>query len=327
VRRAIFWKLTVLVLAMTGTRVAHAQWQVANDSFEVDGDFEYVDDMGVVRRRMRTVNTEEQRREMVRQVLQTALDLQKGDAWKWRDGVEDRLTSLGGAYLPALRNEMQYREGYEGDALQVAVFRLENLPLDPNEALVDWAQKRFGLTPAAGAAQVKVTRVLGIGGEAEIEDGALFPHHLFYCVEFVPKHVRVPVALAADGKVQPVEEDGALLRFIQREVEAQRTEVGRQRLALAVARIALARTTTVYKPDSQQVEGHAGESEAVAAESVTARVNSSASHQMATLTFGATGAVQALVTTQEKEPEKVLPPVVVPAGNAPPPPPMPMLEK
>jgi hypothetical protein len=324
VRRAIVWKLAVLGLAMAGAQAVHAQQWQAND--EVDGDFQYMDEMGSYRRRMQTVATEEQRRGMVRQVLQTALDMQKGDAWAWRDGVEDRLTSLGAAYLPALRNEMQYREGYEGDALQVAVFRLENPPLDPKEALLDWARKRFGLTSESGSSVVKFTRVLGIGGDAEIGDGALFPHHLFYCAEFVPKHVRVPVALAADGKVQPLEEDGLLLRFIKTEVEPQHTEVGRQRLALAVARMALARTTTVYKPDNQQVEGQASGSGAEATESVTARVDSNAAHQSATVTFGATGTVQGLVTTQQKEAEKVLP-QVVPAANVPPPPPMPMLDK
>ena len=78
------------------------------------------------------------------------------DLWTWRDAVEERLLALGRPAIALMHAEIETREGYEADALAVAIFRIENAPLNPNESLKQWGAKRF---PGPAPDTLKCTRV------------------------------------------------------------------------------------------------------------------------------------------------------------------------
>lgn len=253
-------------------------------------------------------NNDAQMRQMIQQILQSPHV--SGDSWSWRDGVEDHLVSLGPGALDAIRGEMESHDGFELDALEVAAFRLVNPPLNPHDALTEWAQRHFGIHTSSSAGQapppaIKIARIFDMR--------RLFPHHLFYVIEYAAKHARLVVALAADGKVQELEDDAALTRFIQAEVPAQHTPLGRERLSASAAKLAAARSSTIYHPDNLQTED----------EKLTYRTTFEADglHQVATVTFDPSGGVIGIATSQDKSPPgPAAPPVSVPTSLTAPPP-------
>jgi len=231
------------------------------------------------------------------------------DTWAWRDAVEERLLALGRPAVSPMRAELETRDGYEADALAGAIFRMENTPLNPNEMLKQWGAKRFaGPDPDT----LKFSRVLDIRDTVGLGD--LFPHHLFYVVEDPKDQARAVVALAADGKVQPLEDDAALTKFMCAEGEAQSTPDGRKRVAGAAAVLAISRTMALYKPDLMTA--------AAAGPTAQVAITAGGVNEVANVTFDAKGALQTLTTTQRQVEVKPTTPVRIPA-SAPAPPAMP----
>jgi hypothetical protein len=252
--------------------------------------------------------TDDNLRYQIQQTLESSRDAGK-DVWLWRDTVEERLVALGANAAGPLRDQIAQRDGYLRDALQVALFRLENILLRPNEALQTWAEHYFVL-PSSNHPPCKVARVLDLGEAVDLRD--LFPHHLFYILEYPrANQPRVVVALAADGMVQALGDDAALGRFIRNEAAFQPTQVGKERIAAAAALLAAARTTTIYKPNRLQVDGQWP--------TFTIALDATGLHQTLAATFNEQGRVETVSTGQEKAEVKPVAPVVVPARVAPPP--------
>ncbi len=188
--------------------------------------------------------------QLVRNILQ--LQRENGmDNWAWRDSVENQLVSLGPSVISALKQELPQHDGYAADAIEVALFRLQNSPLIPGEALQQWGEKHFGVSISAEHPNVnplKISRVMDSPNGAGMSD--VFPHHLFYVVEC--KKIRLVVALAADAKVQPLPDDASLVHFIQTEATPQLSVNDKARLASAAALLMLARVVTPYNPEFRQ---------------------------------------------------------------------------
>jgi hypothetical protein len=285
--------------------------QAANVQPFLGDDFEMVDWDGPVQQgisgRYYGNNPEQVMRSRIQQALQTARTPGK-DVWVWRDQVESQLVTVGRSGISLLREQLGQRDGYERDALQVAIFRLANGPLYPNTLLNTWARRNFAVS-GSEPPPYKITRVLDVRDAVNLCE--LFPHHLFYAIEYPAKKVRVVVALAADGMVQPLPDDAVLGRFIGHEAVPQVTQVGKERVAAAAALLAAARSSTIYKPDRLRVEGQLP--------TFTITLDAAALHETLTATFGPAGTLETLMTGQEKVEVKPAAPVVVPTAVKPPP--------
>jgi hypothetical protein len=252
-------------------------------------------------------NTESMRRSQILQILQTPR-AQGSDTWAWRETVENSLVGISTQGLAFMRTQYLQRDGYEADALQVAIFRLENLPLDPHDALLSWATRYFTPGPA-DPPQFKITRVLDL--RATVGLGTLFPHHLFYAVTYPAIKGRVVVALAADAKVQPLNDDAALAAFFRCEAPPQSTQIGKERLAAAATLLATERSSSIYKPDAVRVD--------VQLPDFNVTLDAPGVHQTATLTFDPAGRLQTIAAEQAKVENKPAPIINVPTTAAPPP--------
>ena len=249
-------------------------------------------------------------RDPMPQLVQQSLSMQREagmDNWSWRDAVETRLVSLGPAAIGYMQSELENRDGFEADAIQVALFRLANAPLTPKETLQEWGRKHFSLTPD-NLASLKINRVM------DSRDGAglmeLFPHHLFYVLEF-NRH-RVLVALASDAKVQPLEDDVALAHFIKTEAAPQLSSNDKTHLASAVALLMLAREVTPYRP-----EFHQGLDTDLKTYRFTLQFEGF--KETAALTFTPDGVLATLTSGQTKSEVKPAAPMAAPTSTAPPP--------
>jgi hypothetical protein len=246
------------------------------------------------------------------QLVQQALSMQREagmDNWAWRDAVESRLVSLGAEAAPYLESELASHDGYEADAIQVALFRLANLPLVPRESLQDWGQKHFGLSPGSPeSGALKIFRVMDGHDGAGLAE--FFPHHLFYVLQY--RQTRLVVALAADAKVQPLEDDAAVARFIRMEGRPQFSVNDKTRLASAAALLMLARNVTPYRPDFRQT---------IDTDLHTFRyaLQFEGFRQTASLTFGPDGMLATLASGQQKEEAKPAAPISAPTTTAAPP--------
>ncbi len=251
-------------------------------------------------------------RDPMPQMVQQTLSMQREpgmDNWTWRERVETSLVSLGPQAAPYLQSELLTRDGFEADAIQVALFRLDNMPLSPRESLENWGQKHFGISPiSADASSLKIFRVMD--GRDGVGLRELFPHHLFYVLQH--KATRLLVALASDAKVQPLEDDAALARFIRMEGLPQTSLMDKSRLASAAALLMIARDVTPYHPDvhpvvdtdlhifryTLQFEGY---------------------RETAALTFNPDGTLETLASGTKKIEEKPAAPITAPTTAAPPP--------
>jgi hypothetical protein len=254
--------------------------------------------------------------QMVRNILQ--MERTGGmDNWAWRDTVENQLFALGPGAISHIQAEAATRDGFEGDALQVALFRLQNAPLAPREALERWGQRHFQI-PSAGESSapsalppnaLKIQRVMDSRDGAGLAD--LFPHHLFYVLQY--KTARVVVALAADAKVQLLDDDAAVARFFRMEGAPRLSVNDKSQLASAAALLMLARSVTPYRPEFRptldtdfrtyrytlQFEGH---------------------RQTALLTFNPDGTLETLSGGNDPKPEiKPAAPITAPTTTTPPP--------
>ena len=299
--------LAVVIALLAGSRAARSQIE----QIQVwDGPVDFSGPMPVRFRGSRPV-TDAQLVQQVREALQGSRD----NVQAWRQTVEDRLVSLGPQALPILRAELNARQGYEFDALLVSGFRLENVPINPREALTQWGRARAGLpanlTAGESPTTINASHILIGGGELE-----LFPHHLFYIVECPARSARWVVALAADAKVQELADDPALLKFIRAEAQPQPSAVGRERVSTLVALLAAARVATIYKPETIETESR----------NLTSRTTIAAAgvRQTATVSFDKAGIVQSLATTGERTAAQAPTPVVAPTTTATPPPPPPI---
>ncbi|HEY4330275.1 MAG TPA: hypothetical protein VGN88_11110 [Phycisphaerae bacterium] len=250
---------------------------------------------------------EEQLRNLIQQALQQPRN-PGTDSWDWRETVENNLVNYGTMGLAILRQEASRRDGYEGDAVQVAIFRLENAPLDPKNVLEEWGRRRF--SPAVTETKpLKITRVLDVKDAVGLRD--IFPHHLFYGVEYAKQNQHVVVAMAADAKVQPLEGDAGLQAFFRGEAMPQLNQIGKEHVAAAAALLAAARSAAVYKPDQLRVVREE--------QTYKASLTSGGTHQNAMLTFDDAGRTLTLLTDGQTVAPKVTAPIAVPAGVTPPP--------
>ena len=205
-----------------------------------------------------------------------------------RDAIENGLVGLGPQAMEMLRTEALSRTGLELDAFQGAIFRLANGGFDPSHRLAEWSRARFGYVPDPQKPfkplPMETARVLNIP-----QGGVLFPHHVFYTVTWTPTHTRIAVAVATDGKVQALEDDAALLRFLRAEGTSARTDAGRELLASAALFPAIARTEDLSETCYPQTQSEA----AAAHASLTAPVAVNA-----TLRFSAGGELESVVTSR-----------------------------
>jgi hypothetical protein len=245
------------------------------------------------------------------QAIQQALSMERlpgMNDWGWRNAVEDRLVNLGARALPLLRIQTEQRQGYELDALQVAIFRLENAPLDPQAVIEPFAAREFG-----GSGAGRVTRVFGGTGAAGLCE--LLPHHLFYSIQSrgAPPR-RLVVALAADSKIQPLMDDAALSKFLRTELEPAHSEAAMEFVGTAVARLAAARIVSFYRPDELHTE--------VVGRTAQATLKVALHTTIAKVAFDAGGRVGAITCTFTGGPQPLPTPLTVPEV-LPSPPPMP----
>jgi hypothetical protein len=256
--------------------------------------------------------TEEQMRNQIQNALQR-MDAQDRNVWARRDAMEESLLSLGTAAVPTMRSELNTHEGYEADALWCAIFRLENAPLTPKDLLRQWGAKRF---PEPNPDALKISRVLDI---KETNMKELYPHHLFYALENPKDNSRAVVALAADGKIQPLADDAAIAKFLRGEGSPQTTTEDRKRLATTAALLACARTMTLYKPDklTAQKQGTSNTGDIISVD-----LQASEYQLTTTVTYDARGTVQTISTQQNRGTAKPLTPLILPT-TIPAPPPMP----
>lgn len=163
------------------------------------------------------------------------------DRWSRRRMVEDGLATLGSQALPLLREQETYRTGLDLDAIQVAEFRIQNDLFVPQPIVEDWALDHFhfvqDLEKPPVAPPLKITRIVNL-----TPGNLLFPHHLFYVAEWTPTQIRLPIALATDGKIQTLENDDALARFLKAEAGVQHTRAGKELLASLAIFLSVART-------------------------------------------------------------------------------------
>lgn len=179
---------------------------------------------------------------LLQQQLVQALGMERAagmDDWAWRDAVEDRLVDMGSRAIPLFLFELQRRQGFEADALQAAMFRLDHDGVELRSRLRSWTEETFP------NATVKIARIMG--------KRAILPHHLFYALEIVAvnsqsRHRQI-VALAADGKVHPLSDDAPLARFLSIELPPAITEAAREQAAELVALLALSRQVHAYAPE------------------------------------------------------------------------------
>ncbi len=158
----------------------------------------------------------------------------------WRDAIENHLVALGPRALPFLSVELNQHKDYELDAIQVAIFRIDNAPFDPRAAITAWAAAHL---PHA-AADLQIVRVMG--GNSAGSLASLFPHHLFYVAVSTAAQKRLLLALAADAKIQPLNNDADLARFMRLELEPAHTDAALEYAATAAALLTLSRTINAY---------------------------------------------------------------------------------
>ncbi len=167
-------------------------------------------------------------------------------------------------------------------------------PFDPRQTLTAWAEDHFHYAPDPQAPfhapPEKISRVLNISA-----GDFLFPHHLFYVIEWPPAHSRIPVAIATDGKVEPLADDAALLHFLSVEVPASKTQAGRELLADAAVFLAIARTTDFTTREIPHTENRG--------DTVAATLERNPLRLAATLTFSKTGTLQSVRTAPGAQPE------------------------
>jgi hypothetical protein len=145
---------------------------------------------------------------------------------------------------------------------------------------------------------------------------ALFPHHLFYAVAPGRGWKRAVVAVAADGKVQPLPDDAALQRFFRTELSAVRGEPAMARVSAAAALLAVGRATT---PDD--VPPTADEFRDRSAKST---LSVEGKRIAAEATFDPSGRLLTLTTRDASVPDPATKPAVLDVPNpVAPPPPMP----
>jgi hypothetical protein len=238
-------------------------------------------------------------RNQIRIALQKTGD--SGDNWAWRDGAEEKLVGLGSGAVSSLEAEWATHDSFEADAIAVALFRIQNEGVHPNETLREWGAKRF---PGPDPATLKVLHVIDNKQTPNLRE--LFPHHIFYAVENPKDKTRAVVALAADGKVQAIEDDAALAKFLRSEGGAQAKDEGKRRMAAAAAVLAAARMVSPAKPDPRLDAASTGEqfSSTLDADGVSTGV---------ALTFAADGKLESMKTTQTGAPTPTTVPSTGPA--------------
>jgi hypothetical protein len=241
---------------------------------------------------------------LLRAQLEQAFSMQRlpgMDDWAWRDAVEDQLVEMGSRAIPLFFFELHRRQGFEADALRVAIFRLEHQGVELRTPLRAWAEKAFP------SATVKIARIMG--------QRAILPHHLFYALEIAAPNSqsrqRQVVALAADGKVHPLPDDAALARFLSIEFPPTATEAAREHAAELVALLALSREVHAYAPD---ITAGAAPLQA------TAQAMSRGARMRASVAFDKAGRIATLTTTRDGSAPS---PGPVPLPSTPAPPPMP----
>lgn len=257
--------------------------------------------------------------QMVRSILQ--MERSGGmDNWAWRDNVENQLFALGPGALSYIQAEAATREGFEGDALQVALFRLQNTPLAPREALLRWGQRHFAIpsTPepsvfappsAPPPNPLKIHRIMDSRDGAGLAE--LFPHHLFYVLQY--KTTRVVVALAADAKVQLLNDDTAIARFFRVEGTPRLSVNDKSQLASAAALLMLARSVTPYRPEFRPTLD-------TDFRTYKYTLQFEGNRQTALLTFNRDGTLETLSGGNDPKPEiKAAAPITAPTTTAPPP--------
>jgi hypothetical protein len=303
-RRFFIPLFAVIASAAPMARGQVPQQVLINQGFVIDGDFS--DDYS-------PYSSRDPMPQMVRNILQMQRENGK-DNWAWRDSVENQLVSLGLQAVPTMEAELPERDGYAADAIQVALFRIENAPLVPQEALQEWGEKHFGVSISPEHPTVnplKISRVMDSHNGAGLYD--IFSHHLFYVIEC--KKTRLVVALAADAKVQPLPDDAAMMRFMQTEAPPQLSVNGKSRLASAAALLMLARNVTPYNPEyrPQNLDTDL--------RTYKYTLQYEGSHQTASLTFGSNSVLATLSSGQVKPDIDVKPaaPVSAPTSTSPPP--------
>ncbi len=232
--------------------------------------------------------TDAQMRNQIRIALQKSGDVP--DMWAWRDSAEEKLFALGTDATSALQTELAARnDSLEADAIAVVLFRLENQGVNPNEMLREWGKKRFeGPDPAT----LKITHVIDNKQAANLRE--LFPHHIFYVVENPKDKTRAVVALAADGKVQPIEDDAALAKFLRSEGGTQADASGKRRISAAAAMLATARAVSTSQP-LPRVQNDSAEAYSAILDADGVSIN-------AIITFAADGKLESIKTTQTGTP-------------------------
>jgi hypothetical protein len=231
------------------------------------------------------------------------------DVWAWREEVEDRLVGLGERALPVIQLEMDRRQGYELDALQVALLRLEHPGLDPADAISQWARRQFHTTTPP-----HVARVMWSAGPVLMP--RLFPNHLFYVVENrgAGGGQRWVVAVAADARIDVINDDADLAAFVKREGAPVRNEAERAALAGSLGVLVTSRFIDVYSPEAMEVAPiDAGDG---AAWRIEAHVRAGGKASIVTVKVDAQGKVAGIVSRDEGAPEAgASPGAAEPAGR------------